>query len=174
MTNFTVKLVDHATSSEADWREKLRDKIQELFDQCVKPQSVHRVQVAWGAGAKTDNLVLHFVEDVDHSYIQQKMPGAALKEHIAGHTRTRKNVTGTEFYRLVGKKGQRAQQKFSGYAKIALHESLHNLFPAWSEDDMHGSNGGGGLAASPPQLPPTDKNKELLVQGLSIKNAQLL
>lgn len=173
MTNFTVTLVDHGTGSTEEWRKGLRDKIQELFNECIPPTSVHRVGVAWGTGAKTDNLILHFVEDVDQSYIQKKMPGAALKEHIGGHTRTRKNVTGSEFYRLVGKKGERAQYKYIAYAKVALHESLHNLFPAWSEDDMHGAAGGGGLASSPPQLPPTEKNKELLVRGFSIRNEQL-
>ena len=35
---------------------------------------------------------------------------------------------------------------------------------------MHGPNGGGGLAASPPQLPITEKNKELMRRGISIKS----
>jgi hypothetical protein len=173
MTTFSVKLVDH-TGTPDKWLQGLRSQIQDLFDQCIAPTSVHRVVVTWGTGVKDDNLVLHFVEDVDHSYIQQKLPGALINEFVAGHTRTQKNVTGSEFYKLVGKKGERALFKYVGYAKAALHESMHNLFPAWSEADMHGPAGGGGIAASPPQLPPTDKNKELLLRGLSIKNEQLL
>jgi hypothetical protein len=172
MTNFTVTLVDHATGANDKWRQGLRQEIQDLFDLCVPPTSVHRVLVAWGNGSKTDNLVLHFVEDVEHSYIQAKLPGKALKEYIGGHTRTSGKVSGTEFYRMVGMKNARAQYKYNAYAKIAVHESLHNLFPGWSEDDMH-HHGGGGLAESPPQLPPTDKNKEMLLRGLSIWNEQL-
>lgn len=174
MTQFSVSLVDHATGSTADWRKGLLEKIQALFDDCIAPTSVHQVAVAWGAGAATDNLILHFVEDVDHSYVQAKLPGAPLKPHIGGHTRTQGKVTGSEFYRLIGPKDDRHQFAYSAYAKLALHECLHNLFPGWSESDMHGPAGGGGLAASPPQVPPTAKNKDMLVRGLSIKNEQLL
>ena len=74
----------------------------------------------------------------------------------------------------MGRKDDRHQYRYTAYAKVALHEALHNLFPGWSEADMHGPAGGGGLAASPPQVPPTEKNKEMLVRGLSIKNEQLL
>ena len=52
-------------------------------------------------------------------------------------------------------------------------ESLHNLFPGWTEDDMH-NHGGGGLPNPRPNLPPTDKNKEMLLRELSIWNEQLL
>jgi hypothetical protein len=173
VTNFAVTLVDHGTSTNAQWRQGLCDEIQALFDLCIPPTTAHKVIVAWGAGTKTDNLVLHFVEDVDHSYIQAKMPGVPLKEHIGGHTRSNGKLTGTELYRLVGMKNARAQYKYTAYAKVAVHESLHNLFPGWTEHDMH-TNGGGGLAESPPKLPPTDKNKEMLLRGLSIWNEQLL
>jgi hypothetical protein len=138
MTNFAVTLVDHGTNTNDKWRQGLRDEIQALFDLCIPPTTVHRVIVAWGTGTKTDNLVLHFVEDVDHSYIQAKMPGDPLKEYIGGHTRTSGKLTGTEFYRLVGMKNARAQYKYTAYAKVAVHESLHNLFPGWTEDDGRG------------------------------------
>jgi len=172
MASSSVRLVDH-TSTPDTWRQGLKKAIQDLFDQCFAGTS-DKVTVEWGTGAATDNLVLHFVEDVEHSYIQQKLPGDPIKEFIGGHTRTQNKVTGSEFYKLIGKKGQRSRATYTGYAKLALHESMHNLFPGWTEADMHGPAGGGGLAASPPQLPPTEKNKELMRRGLSIKNAQLL
>ena len=62
----------------------------------------------------------------------------------------------------------------SAYAKLAFHEALHNQWPGWSNADMHGAKGGGGLAASPPQLPMTDKNKDLMRRGIAMKNEQLL
>lgn len=172
MAIYVVKLVDH-TNSDESWLLGLNSTIQELFDECMQG-SPHHVEVVWGTGAVTDNLVLHFVNDVDHSYIQQKMPGAPLSELIAGHTRHKNGITGTEFYKFVGPGGNRRQYSYTGYAKIALHESLHNLFPGWTEADLHGPDGGGGLASSPPQLPPTDTNKEMIQRGLSVRNTQLL
>jgi len=172
MANFSVKLVDHTGTPES-WRQGLKKAIQDLFDKCLAGAS-DKVTVEWGTGVANDFLVLHFVEDVDHSYIQQKLPGDKLKEHIGGHTRTSHNVTGSEFYKFIGKKGQRGQYSYIGYAKLALHESMHNLLPYWTESEMHGPDGGGGLAASPPQLPPTPKNIELMLRGFSVKSAQLL
>jgi len=39
---------------------------------------------------------------------------------------------------------------------------------------MHGPDGGAGLASSPPQVPMTAANKDLMRRGIAIKNAQLL
>jgi hypothetical protein len=172
MAKASVKLVNH-TSEQGAWLSGLQQAIQKLFDECLKGLSNSAI-VSWGTGAGSDNLVLHFVQDVDHSYVQAKLPGAALKEHIAGHTRTQKGVTGTEFYLFTGPAANRSRSKYIGYAKIALHESLYNLFPGLSEAELHGRQGGGGLAASPPKLPPTEKNKEMINRGLSNKNKQLL
>jgi hypothetical protein len=171
MASFSVKLVDHTGTPER-WRQGLKKVIQDLFDQCLAGTS-DKVTVEWGTGVEADFLVLHFVEDVDHSYVQQKLRGDPLKEDIGGHTRTQKKVTGSEFYKFIGKKGQRSQYSFNGYAKLALHESMHNLLPYWTESEMHGPDGGFGLAASPPHLP-TEKNKELIRRGFSVKSAQLL
>jgi hypothetical protein len=175
MANYSVKVVDH-TGSQADWLKGLCKAIEDLFNKCLEGTS-DTVTVTSGTGQQSDNLILHFVENVDQSFIQQKMPGgAALKPTLAGHTRTRGKKTCTEFYKFILFPGETARRpaRYEGYAKTAVHESLHNLFPGWSEDDMHGGPGGGGLAASPPRLPPTQKNKELIRKGLSIKNDQFL
>lgn len=169
---YTVKLVDH-TNTEIGWRLRLVYEIQKLFDQCTEGSSKHAV-VSWDNAVNTDNLVIHFVKDVEHSYIQQKMPGAPLKEFIGGHTRHKSGVSGSEIYKFVGPRDNRHQLTHIEYAKLALHESLHNLHPGWTQDDLHGHRGGGGLAASPPQLPPTNVNKEMIQRGLSIRNPQLL
>ncbi|MGA8943604.1 MAG: hypothetical protein WB502_12960 [Thermoactinomyces sp.] len=172
MAIYVVKLVDH-TDSDETWLLGLGSKIQDLFNTCMEGSS-HQVKVVWGTGAVTDNLVLHFVNDVDHSYIQQKMPGEPLSESIAGHTRHRNGIAGTEFYKFVGPRGNRKQFPYINYAKIALHESLHNLFPGWTAAELHGPAGGGGLASIKPELPPTEKNKEMIQRGLSVRNPQLL
>jgi hypothetical protein len=173
MATFSIKLVDHTLHSSDTWRAGITKKIQELFDVCLSGTG-DSAFVQWGTSSQSDNLVLHFVFDVDNSYVQQKLPGAALGETIGGHTRTQKGETGSEIYKFSGPKGNRTSSKYVGYAKLAMHEFMHNLFPGWSEGDMHGKAGGGGFAASPPQLPPTEKNKELLRRGLAVKNKQLL
>ena len=58
-------------------------------------------------------------------------------------------------------------------ARLAVHEALQNLFPFWKKGELH-VNGGGGLALKNPQLPMTERNKEMLRRGLSVKNPQLL
>jgi len=126
--------------------------------------------VDWGAGAASDAIVLHFVEDVDHSYLSEKWPGNEIRVDAGGHTRTRGKITGSEFYY---RGGGRPLHDVS-YAKLAFHEALHNQLPGWSNDDLHGEKGGGGLAASPPQLPMTDKNKELMRRAIAVKHEQLL
>jgi len=172
MGEATIKLVNHADRPD-QWRQGLSREIQTLINECLDGSGT-KATVSWGRGTHADNLVLHFVQDVEHSYIQANLPGDALKSHIAGHTRTSKGITGSEFYFMSGSPGDRGQRKYIGYAKVALHEALHNLFPGWTEKEMHGNAGGGGLAAATPQLPPTDRNKELFKRGFSVKNKQLL
>jgi hypothetical protein len=172
MATYSVKLVDHTGTAEGE-RKGIQKEIQGLFDQLFSGIS-DTVTVAWGKGATSDDLVLHFVQDVASSYIQQKMPGKGLKPYIAGHTRTQGKVTCTEFYKFAEIGGKRRQLTDIECAKIAVHESFHNLLPAWSDADVHGPAGGGGLALSPPKLPPTDKNKELIRRGFSVKTAQQL
>jgi hypothetical protein len=174
VATYSVKVVDH-TGSQADWLKGLCKAIEDLFNLCLDG-TPDTVTVTVGTGQQSDNLILHFVENVDKSFIQDKMPGAALKPTLAGHTRTRGSKSCSEFYKFILHPGDTARRPegYVGYAKSAVHESLHNLFPGWSEDDMHGGPGGGGLAASPGRLPPTQKNKELIRKGLSIKNDQFL
>lgn len=172
MAQYSIRLVDHTNSSDT-LKQRIKKQIQDLFNEVFNGQS-DNAAVEWGTGTQSDAIVLHFVEDVPNSYISQKMPGASHRADGGGFTRTRGNITGSEFYKFMVISGERTMVKDIGYAKIAFHESLHNQFPAWSNNDMHGPDGGGGLAASPPQLPLTEKNKELMRRGISIKNDQLL
>ena len=168
MASYSVKLVNHTRTSDR-LKESIKKHLQDFFDQAFDGTS-DQAAVDWGAGAASDALVLHFVEDVDHSYLSEKWPGNEIRADAGGHTRTRGKMTGSEFY---FRSGGRPQHDV-GYAKLAFHEALHNQLPGWSNDDLHGAKGGGGLAASPPQLPMTDKNKELMRRAIAIKNQQLL
>ncbi|HLW78351.1 MAG TPA: hypothetical protein VKU44_02030 [Terriglobia bacterium] len=172
MATFTVKLVDHTNSSDG-FKQRIKSHIQTLFDQVFRGTSDSAI-VDWGAGAANDAVVLHFVDDTGSSYIQQQWPGSDIRVDAGGHTRTRGNVTGSEFYKhdVVG--GKRTMMQDTGYAKIVFHETLHNKLTGWTADQLHGTQGGGGLALLHPQLPMTDRNIALMRQGLAAKNAQLL
>ena len=172
MATYSVKLVNH-TNATARLQQSIKTNLQNLFNQVFSGTSDKTV-VDWGTGSASDSIVLHFVDDIASSYLQQQMPGQDIRGDAGGHTRTRGHVTGSEFYMHTGAGQTRRSLHDSAYAKLAFHEALHNQFPGWSNADMHGPNGGGGLAASPPQLPITEKNKELMRRGISIKNAQLL
>ena len=172
MATYSVKLVNH-TNATARLQQSIKTNLQDLFNQVFSGTS-DRAVVDWGTGSASDSIVLHFVDDIASSYLQQQMPGQDIRGDAGGHTRTRGHVTGSEFYMHTGAGQTRRSLHDSAYAKLAFHEALHNQFPGWSNADMHGPSGGGGLAASPPQLPITEKNKELMRRGISIKNAQLL
>jgi hypothetical protein len=172
MANYIVKLVDH-TGSDSAFKEGIRKRLQGFFDE-VFAGTADGTAVQWGTAVASDRIVLHFVDDVPSSYIQQQMPGKSIPLVDCGHTRTRagSSVTGSEFYRYVG--SARTRYTYTGYAKCAFHEAMHNQYPYWTNADLHGPNGGSGLAASPPKLPMTDKNKVLMRNGMAIPNSQLL
>jgi hypothetical protein len=172
VATYSIKLVDHTNSTDG-FKARLRTQIQTLFDQVFNGTS-NTATVAWGSGSSTDSAVLHFVDDIGSSYIQAQWPGADIRSDAGGHTRTRGSVTGSEFYKHDVINGRRSIMHDIGYAKIVFHETLHNQFPGWSAADIHGPQGGGGLALIHPQLPMTVKNIELMRRGLSVKNAQLL
>jgi hypothetical protein len=168
MSTFRVKLVNH-TQATPRLQQSIKSNLQDLFSQVFSGASDSAV-VDWGTGTASDSIVLHFVDDIASSYLQQKMPGSDIRADAGGHTRTRGQVTGSEFYRLSG--GHPLHDR--AYARLAFHESLHNQFPGWSAADMHGPKGGDGLASISPHEPMTEKNKELMRQGIAIKNTQLL
>jgi hypothetical protein len=177
VADLSVKLVDHTpqNNNSDKLRQLIQTHLQDLFDE-VFNGTVNRAPVTWGTGAASDALVLHFVEDMDHSYLKQKMTGVVFRRrNTGGHTHPNVGgITGSEFYQYPYVDGKRTHFKAISYAQLAFHEALHNQFPAWSEDEMHGDKGGKGLASETPTPPLTERNKELMRQGLPIKNAQLL
>jgi hypothetical protein len=168
MSTFSVKLVNH-TQATSGLQQRIQTNLQDLFNQVFSGTS-DSAGVAWGTGTANDSIVLHFVADIASSYLQQQMPGSDIRADAGGHTRTRGQVTGSEFYLLSG--GRPLQDR--AYARLAFHESLHNQLPGWSAADMHGPKGGDGLASINPHEPMTDKNKQLMRQGIATKNTQLL
>lgn len=169
---YSVKLVNH-TNATVRLLQSIKKNLQDLFDEVFSGTNDKAV-VDWGTGNTSDSIVLHFVNDIAGSYLQKQMPGSDIRGDAGGHTRTRGHATGSEFYMHTGTGGTSRMLHDSAYARLAFHEALHNQFPGWTNADMHGPDGGGGLAASPPHAPMSEKNKELMRRGISIKNQQLL
>ena len=173
MATYIVKLVDHADYTEQQ-KNSVSIKVQEIFDKAFVGDP-NDVNVVWGSGNQSDNYVVHFVPDVDNSYLKQTWPDANIDPDAGGHTHTHGSLAGTEIYRK--RKGRQFHPK--GLAVTAFHESMHNLYPYQTVDFVHRLDGGGkaaGLAAAHygDDTPMTKRNKELVRAGLAVKNPQLL
>ncbi len=170
MANYSVKLVDHTDpSSLQTFKGGVKRLTQERFSEAFNGTS-DSVTVSWGQGTQADNVVIHFVKDRDHSYIRAtKWPNAKILPIAGGHTHTEGSLACTELYEEVGGKRQHVAE----LGVLAFHETLHNLFPFWTEDEMHNT---GGLAAKKvgPHVEMTSRNKEMMRQGFSVKNPQWL
>jgi hypothetical protein len=174
MATYSAKLVDRTGWSEAD-KHGIETKAQKLFDEAFQG-TPDGVSVSWGNGTPSDNLVVHFVPDIPHSYLKQKWPGAIINQNAIGHTYTgERPLAGTEVYQIA--RGTRFPWQM--YAITVFHEAMHNLFPYQSTDFVHKLDGGdeaAGMAAAVYGLRSqmTQHNKELIRQGFSVKNPQLL
>lgn len=167
MTTFTVKLVDHRESTSHE-TSGIQKSIERVFGLAFDGTS-DQVSVSWGSGDAADNLVIHFVEDIAHSYLLTKWPKMKKPDPEAGgHTHSHGSQSGTELYR----KRPSGKIHLSQYGVLAFHEALHNLFPF--RDDVHTNMGGGIASAHIPNEDPNDENKQWLRRGFSGKNPQLL
>lgn len=175
MAIYTAKLVDRTGWSAAD-QHGIEVQVQKKFDEAFAGTQ-DSVTVSWGGGTPQDNLVIHFVPDIAHSYLKQLFPNAVINPDDGGYTNTsQRPKSGTEIYQTV--RGIR-NWPWETRAMIVFHESLHNLFPFQSSNFVHMLDGGGaaaGYAAAKPRLSygMTQHNKELMRQGFSVKNPQVL
>ena len=170
MTQYLIKLVDHDTGMTPEHANRMTRAIQDLFNQVFEgtPDSA---SLLWGKGTTSDNIVLHFVANVTKSYLQSVMPGKPLALGISGHTRLHNRVTCSEFYRYTWQEGDWHSHNAHDNAKNALHEVMHNVFPAWSEEEIAKT---GGLGLQPAKTPITELNKQHIRKGIAIKNIQQL
>ena len=166
MTTFAVKLVDHRDSDSKETAEILKS-VQRVFGLAFTGTS-DSVNVSWGTSTDQDNLVIHFVEDIAHSYLRQTWPKMDVNPKAGGHTHTHGKLSGTELYRTTPSGRIRLRR----YGTLAFHEALHNLFP--NRGDQHTAFGGGIAAATIPDMDPNDENKAWLRKGFSVRNLQLL
>lgn len=168
MTTFAIKLVDHRQST-ADEMSHVTSSLQKWFGAAFDGTK-DGVTVSWGAGATSDDLVFHFVEDVANSFIRSKWKTASINANAGGHTHSTGNKKGescSELYRTTPARTT-PLRRFGG---LAFHEALHNLFPF--RDDVHTAMGGGLASAVVPDELPNDDNKQWLRRGLAVKITQI-
>jgi hypothetical protein len=173
MATYTAKLVDHTDNKALIvFKSGISRITQELYDKAFEG-TPHKVSVSWGQGAAADNLVVHFVLDLDNSFIRTKWPTAQIDLGAGGHTHTQGSLACSEIYQNI--KGSR--QHVRQLAVLVVHESMHNLLPFWGMKELHDLDGGGkkaGIAAEKvgPDAEMTARNKELIRRGFSVKNPQ--
>jgi hypothetical protein len=169
MANYSIKLCDHSGAT-STVTQSIQSELQGFFTRVFAGTS-DNATVAWGTGSASDDIVLHFVEDVAHSYIvqafQKKRP-PNINPLAGGHTSLRDHKICSEFYKTVtGKNGKVRPMSGRDYAKLAFHESLHNVFPGWTEQDLMGH---GGLADTPVGSDLNQWDIDTMRKGISIKS----
>jgi hypothetical protein len=164
MAAYSIRLVDH-TGSSSDVTQPICNALKGFFDR-VFSGTGDSASVAWGSGARSDTMVLHFVDDVASSYIRQTMKRPPTINPLAGgHTTFRSPVICSEFYKTVTIRGKTRTLSGLQYAKLAFHECFHNTYPMWTEDDLKGH---GGLADTPVGPDLNERDVRLMRRGMAV------
>jgi hypothetical protein len=167
MTTFSVKIVDHRNSTPHETA-GIQKSVERVLGLAFVNTS-DNITVSWGTGDAKDRLVIHFVEDIAHSYLRTAFPTMRPPDpNAGGHTHSHHAQSGTELYRTTPSGPLHLRR----YGALAFHEALHNLFPR--RDDVHTAMGGGIANAHIPDQDPNDENKAWLRRGFSVPNPQLL
>ena len=166
MAIYTVKLVDRRSSGSHEMS-AIQKQVERVLGLAFVDTS-DSVSVSWGAGAESDNLVMHFVEDISNSYLRKTWPNIHIDPNAGGHTHSHHSMSGTELYRTRASGPLHLRQ----YGFMAFHEALHNLFP-W-RDDVHTAMGDGLAKANVPNEDPNEANKDWLRRGFAVRNPQVL
>jgi hypothetical protein len=166
MATYSIKLADHTDSSD-EVKMRIKTPLKIFYDRVFAGTSDDAI-VDWGTALATDTIVLHFVADVPSSYIVKTMgKGKPINQRVGGHTRLHHRIICSEFYRTVlGRQGPRTFSGFD-YARLAFHESLHNVWPGWDENDLRGH---GGLAETPVGPDLNDWDADTFRRGIAIKS----
>ena len=84
MAIYSVKLVDHSGSSTSDAAAICASIVRVMGLAFVGTSD--SLTITWGTGSASDNLVLHFVTDIAHSYLRGTWPGMTVDPNAGGHT----------------------------------------------------------------------------------------
>lgn len=174
MPKITVTLVDHTDSPRLMplIQKHLEDIFGELLFSQSDPAVVNIRTITTPPKADDQDLVLHFVNDIASSYVAANMPGTPIKPIDGGVTRPWPKKTGSEFYKFPTDINGKSMGQFTamGYAKLAAHESMHNV----TKLDNATLHPQGGVGGSPPHLPVNDANRKAFQAALGSIPPQLL
>lgn len=174
MPSIKVTVVDHTNSPRLT--PLIQNHLEEIFKDLLTTASEEgQVTIRTITTTPKDteqDLVLHFVENIDNSYVAQNMPGPPITQIDGGVTRPRQDKTGSEFYKFPTDENGNSRGQFTatGYAKLAAHEAMHNV-SGLNNDKLHPQ---GGIGGSPPKLPVNDANRKAFQGGLGKIPKQLL
>ena len=170
MAHYTIALVQHGTSLSTEQLDNTCRELQAFYTAVFEGTS-DRLTVQWRTGTSDHNIVIHFAQDVASSYLHERMPGRALGSGIAGHTRERNGKVCTEIYKNVLIRGTVRQPGPNAWARVAFHESMHNVEPDATEEQIGATE---GLGATPIGRSLTDGNKEWIRTKIRTKRTQQL
>jgi hypothetical protein len=161
MPDITVTLVDRTGSSSQShepFKAGIQSELANLLGDLIGSKSdaavVNTRWVTQSPGAGDQDLVIHWVPDRDNSYLKKNWSDTKIDLRASGHTNSKGNTTGSEFYRHPKLKTAAA------YALIAAHELMHNITRT-NNAQLHGQGGLAGDAGGTPQLPITDNDRSL-------------
>jgi len=166
MSEITVTLVDRTGSSSKShetFKSGITSELESILGDLIGSKSdVTVVNVRWVSQSPApadQDLVIHWVTDRDTSYLKSKWSDTKIDPKASGHTNSKGNTTGCEFYRHPKLKTAAA------YALIAAHELMHNITRT-NNAQLHGQGGLAGDAGGTPHLPITDNDKKLVKAGM--------
>ncbi len=136
MASYYVKLVDH-TGSSKQTRSSIQGELKNFFDR-VFDKTSDTATVPCGTGSTSDIIVVHFVEDIAHSYIRQTVKkNTTISPNAGGHTTWHRHKICSEIYKtVIDRRGKNRPMSGRDYARLAFNEYLHNVFPAWTEHEF--------------------------------------
>ena len=92
MAIYTVKLVDRRNSGSHEVS-AIQKQVERVLGLAFVDTN-DSVSVSWGAGAESDNLVMHFVEDISNSYLRKTWPNIHIDPNAGGHTHSHHSTSG--------------------------------------------------------------------------------
>ena len=170
MSNYTIKLCDHATQPnqsqgavQTALQSSLHPSLQRNFGQ-------RHGELGHGLGNQRRCGALRGQQGsrLLHCAVVGKQKLDNISEYAGGHTTMHHHEICSEIYQTVVFKPPRTGTRTLdplAQAKLAFHECIHNVFPCWSEADL---NGHGGLDNTPVGSDLSQWDIDTMRRGLSI------
>jgi hypothetical protein len=161
VADFFVTLVDHTEGTKPGFLPHILSIFLDLLLDCFGAGTT-TVSGRIGIADGSEDLVIHWVQEVQSSYVKLRLPGANPGANKGGHTHHHGGIVGSEIYRVPHDGGPRHRPP-EVFARLAFHEALHNKTGLGNA----GLHPHGSLAASPPDPPLTDPVRQLMSNAMA-------